>query len=130
MRETVIMKSLRTMGALGVACLLGVSALQGQASTEQIIPIGQSPGMSSTYSMIGEVVSVDRNAGTVTVRLDAETRTVGITDGTRIWLDRSQMQQGATTGSVADLQPGRNVEIKYVDYEAKENADWIKVGIT
>ncbi len=129
MKETVIMKSLRRMGALAAACSLGVSALQAQESTEQFIPIGQSPGM-AMYSMIGEVVSVDAANRTVTVRRDQETRTIRITDDTRVWLDRSQLQQAATTGSISDLEVARRVEIKYVDYEAKESADWIKIGIT
>ncbi len=123
--------TIRTVSALAAAvCIFGVSALQGQESTEQFIPIGKSPGMSGMYSMIGEVVSVNTQDRTVVVRNDEGSRTIRITDDTRIWLDRSQLQQAATTGSVADLQVGRTVEIKYVDYEAKENADWIKVGMT
>ena len=135
MKETVIMTSLRTTRAIrttsafAAACLLSVSALQAQRSTEQFIPIGQSPGM-AMYSMIGEVVSVDARNRTVTVRRDQETRTIRITEDTRLWLDRSQLQQAATTGSISDLEVGRRVEIKYVDYEAKESADWIKIGIT
>ncbi|MEE8060823.1 MAG: hypothetical protein V3T16_03300, partial [Gemmatimonadales bacterium] len=62
---------IRTVRALAAAaCIFGVSALQGQESTEQFIPIGKSPGMSGMYSMIGEVVSVDAQNRTVTVRND------------------------------------------------------------
>ena len=129
-KETLVMR-IRTVSALAAAvCIFGVSALQGQESTEQFIPIGKSPGMSGMYSMIGEVVSVDAQNRTVTVRNDEQSRTIRITDDTRIWLDRSQLQQAATTGSMVDLQTGRTVEIKFADYEVKENADWIKIGMT
>jgi hypothetical protein len=30
---------------------------------------------------------------------------------------------------MADLQPGRRVEIKYADYQTKDAAHWIKVVV-
>jgi hypothetical protein len=54
---------------------------------------------------------------------------VGITDQTRIWLDRTKLKQPNLTGSFTDLRKGRRVEVKYQDPERREVADWVKVEV-
>ncbi len=114
--------------AVLAAALCWASSAQAQMMTEQYIPIGQSPGISGTYSYIGQVESVDTNNRTVTVRGDQGSRTIKVTDKTWIWLDRSQQRQPNVRGAMSDLQPGRRCEIKYTDYQTKDTAAWIKVA--
>ncbi len=112
-----------------VALLVNVSPVQGQETTERYIPVGHSPGLSNKYTYIGHIEEVDLQNQTISVRNEQETRTIRLTPQTRIWLDRSQIRQTNSTGNIADLRPGRTVEIKYEDYESKESADWIKVVV-
>jgi hypothetical protein len=101
----------------------------GQEATEIYIPIGQSPGMSNKLSLIGTLESVDQGKGMVTVSDPSGARTVGITDRTLIWLDRSLQKQPNQKGAISDLQQGRKVEIKLRKGEPKAIAEWIKVQI-
>lgn len=101
----------------------------GQEATEIFIPIGQSPGMSNKLSLIGTLESVDPGKGMVTVSGPSGARTVGITDRTLIWLDRSLQKQPNQKGAISDLQQGRKVEIKLRKGEPKAVAEWIKVQI-
>ncbi len=114
--------------AVIVATLCWASSAQAQKMTERYIPIGQSPGISGTYSYIGQIESVDTNNRTVTVRGQEGSRTIKVTDKTWIWLDRSQQRQPNMRGAMSDLQPGRRVEVKYTEYQTKDTADWIKVA--
>ena len=51
-----------------------------------------------------------------------------------IWLDRSKAKGKNEVGSLADLQPGRTVEVKYKEDPATRGtsltADWVKVEVT
>jgi hypothetical protein len=38
------------------------------------------------------------------------------------------VRQTNLVGSWSDLEVGRTIEIKCVDYETKEEADWVKVA--
>ena len=96
----------------------------GQKATEQFIPIGQSPGLSEQYTYRGSLEAVDAASRTVTV----EGRSVQVTDATRIWLDRSASRQSNLAAGFDALQPGREVEIHYVDIEQRERAAWIKIA--
>ena len=121
--------SVRTCG-LVLAALLGFADPAGaQEATERFIPIGQSPGVSGASAYLGDVVAVDVPRRTVTVRGPAGDRTIAVTSGTRIWLDRSALRQSNLTGAFADIQVGRRVEVKYEDPERRERADWIKVAV-
>ena len=76
-----------------------------------------------------EIVEANSTARTVTVTDPAGPRTVRVTDQTRIWLDRSKLKQTNQTGSFADLQKGRRVEVRYQDAATRQVADWIKVEV-
>lgn len=102
----------------------------GQKATERYIPIGQSPGVSQKVTSIGDIAEVDEPKRTVTILEPAGRRTVSITDSTRIWLDRTKLKQTNLTGTFADLQRGRRVEVKFQDAERRQVADWVKVEIT
>ena len=102
----------------------------GQQATERYIPLGQSPGLSGKLTSIGEIAEADPRARTLTLVEPAGPRTVRITEKTRIFLDRTKLKQSNLTGTFADLQKGRRVEVKYEDPAQKQTADWVKVEIT
>jgi len=112
-----------------LALLCASSLAHGQKSTEQYIPIGESPGISEKYSSIGVVVDVNPAARTVTVADPAGPRTVRILPQTRIWLDRTKLKETNVPGRFEDLQRGRRVEVKYVDPARRDAADWVKIEI-
>ncbi len=108
----------------------GASQALGQEQTERYIPIGQSPGISGIYAYLGAITGVDQSARTVTVQDEqGNARTIRIPDDARIWLDRSAQKETNLTGSFADLQVGRTIEVKYKDRERREEADWVKVAV-
>ncbi|MCI0435932.1 MAG: hypothetical protein L0271_20165 [Gemmatimonadetes bacterium] len=100
-----------------------------QKTTERFIPIGQSPGVSGVTSIIGPVESIDARASTCQVRTSSGPVTVRITEATSIWLDRSAQRQTALDGDPDDIAIGRTVEVKFVDPDRREIAEWIKVAV-
>ena len=115
--------------AFMVAALGSVLDASGQQATEMFIPIGQSPGLSNTSTLIGTLESVDPGKMTVTVSSPSGIQTVGITDRTLIWIDRSPEQQPNQPGALRDLQQGRKVEVKPRSGEPQAVAEWIKVQV-
>jgi len=112
-----------------VVALAGVSEAFGQEATEMYIPIGQSPGVSSKSALLGTIESVDPGKRTLTVSGPAGTRKFQIADRTLIWIDRSAQKQRNQTGTLADLQRGRKVEIKPDEGAGQAVAKWIKVQL-
>ena len=115
--------------AIVVVSLGGTLEAFGQEATEMFIPIGQSPGLSGKGSVIGALESVDPGKRMVTISSPSGAQTVGITDRTKIWLDRSQQKQPNQDGAIGDLQKGRKVEVKVRKGEPKAVAEWIKVQV-
>jgi len=124
------MRILLSGAAFLVASMAALPSAHGQKATEQFIPLGQSPGASGKITTIGEVGQTDERTQTLTLVEGAGSRTVKITEKTRIFLDRSKLKQPNSTGTYADLKKGRRVEVKYDDPASKQTADWIKVEIT
>ena len=120
----------RYLGLAIVIVALG-SALDAfaQKSTEIFIPIGQSPGLSNKSSLIGTLESVDPGKKMVSISSPSGAQTVGITDRTLIWQERSLQKQTNQKGAIGDLQQGRKVEIKLRQGEPKAVAEWIKVQV-
>jgi hypothetical protein len=115
--------------AIVVVALGGTLEASGQQATEMFIPIGQSPGLSNKVSVIGILESVDPGKRMVTISSPSGAQTVGITDRTMIWLDRSEQKQPNQNGAINDLQKGRKVEVKVRKGEPKAVAEWIKVQV-
>jgi len=110
--------------------LLGWTGTAGaQRTTEQYIPIGESPGISGVRSYIGAITAVDPQRRTFTVQDTTGPRTIKVGEGTRIWRDRSAERLSNEAGDLSDLRVGRRVEVKYVDDQARDTADWIKVAV-
>jgi len=120
-------------GLVGMAALLGggLPLAVGQEMTEQYIPIGQSPGVSGTASVIGRLQSVNAEARTCAVTAPTGVLSVTVTERTKIWLDRSQSRQPNLPGTFADLRPGATVEVKPEDPQRGVGgpAAWIKVQV-
>jgi hypothetical protein len=114
--------------ALTAALLGWAPAAHGQRTTEQYIPVGESPGVSGTRSYTGAIVAVDVARRTITVGAPDARRTIRVTDQTRIWLDRSAQKQTNTGGRMTDLVAGRQIEVAFAD-EARTVAQWIKVVV-
>jgi hypothetical protein len=115
--------------AIMVVALGNALDASGQQATEMFIPIGQSPGVSNTSTLIGTLESVDPGKRVVTISSPSGVQTVGITDQTLIWIDRSPQKQPNQTGAIGDLQQGRKVEVKPRSGEPQAVAEWIKVQV-
>ena len=124
------MRTLLSGFGMAIALLGAISHAHGQKETERFIPIGQSPGVSQQLTSIGEIAEVDSQAQTITITEQAGRRTVKVAEKTRIWLDRTKLKQPNLSGSFADLQKGRRVEVKYADPERRQIADWVRVEMT
>ena len=127
-RETVMLSRYLRL-AIVIVTLGGAIEASGQQATEMFIPIGQSPGLSNKESVIGTLESVDPGNRMVTISGSSGAQTVGITDQTMIWLDRSEQKQPNQNGEINDLQKGRKIEIKARKGEVKAVAEWIKVQV-
>ncbi|MGH8586790.1 MAG: hypothetical protein ACREWE_11630 [Gammaproteobacteria bacterium] len=117
---------------MGLLLVLLSTAPHAQQATEIYIPIGASPGVSNTSSIIGTIATVSATDNALTVTDAAGTVTVSIPKETPIWLDRSAAAGTNEVGSPADLEAGLTVEVKYREAAraASVTADWIKVQMT
>ena len=104
----------------------GISYAHGQKSTERFIPIGQSPGVSGTHTVIGTIAVADPGARTLAVKGWTGPR-FAVTVRTRIWIDRNASKLPTQPGAFTDLQPGRRIEVKFEDDATKTAAEWVKV---
>jgi len=114
------------LAAILVVLAASSSHAHGQEATERFIPIGQSPGQSGKTTLIGSIQSVDAQGRQLTISTAAGVSKISVTERTKIWIDRSASKQTNSLGSVADLQAGRRVEVKW-DAKDKSRAEWIKV---
>ncbi len=104
------------------------AVVYGQQTTEQFIPMGKSPGVSGKLAWMGVIEQVDDRNRTITIKTDSASKTIKLTDKTRIWLDRSKMRTRSIKSSFADLKKGSKVEVKWVKDNESE-AEWIKVEV-
>ena len=119
---------MRTISFAGLMLFLlgGISFAYAQKATEIFIPMGKSPGLSYKYTYMGKIESVNTQKRTI----KADGRNCKVNRDTKIWLDRTSLNAPNVTGRFADLQSGRQVEIKYADANRKQVAEWIKVKVT
>jgi hypothetical protein len=117
----------RSITLLSLLTLATGTIAQAQRTTERFIPLGQSPGLSGKVTLIGSVSAVDRGDGSLAVQSSAGSQRVKVTNATRLWLDRSGAQQPTQSATMADLRPGRRIEVKFTDDSDRSVADWIKI---
>lgn len=118
---------------MGVLLGVGLPAASGNEMTERFIPVGQSPGLSGKYTVIGKLQSVNAREQTCAVAGPAGALNVKVTERTKIWLDRSKLRQTNLKGTFADLRPGATVEVKPEDHQrgvSSGPAEWIKVEVS
>lgn len=113
------------LSALAALALAG--AANAHPATEQFIPIGQSPGpgvVQGTAAPVAEPAS----GGAPVVAVESAGDQIGayvVTPQTRIYIDRSAEGQANTVGTLADVQPGRVIEVRV--HPETRAAEWIKV---
>ena len=117
-------KSMIAFGTAVLVSLLAVHGVHGQQATERYIPIGSSPGLSASETLIGTITGVNYAAQSIDVRSRDGTMTVTMNDKTRYFLDRSRRGRTNQTGSIADCKVGRRVELKFT---LEGLVDWIKI---
>jgi len=116
--------------SLAIALISTATIVYAEQATEIFIPIGQSPGLSHKYTVIGEVEAIDPGGQTITVSAPSGSHNVTLTARTQIWLDRSSLKLTNLDGTPADIQIGRTVEINYEEDAPNGDAKWVKVQIT
>lgn len=111
--------------------LCGASQVSAQKATEFYIPVGKSPGVSGVSTALGTCRAIDAGERTVTVEGGSVTWTGTVTSRTKIWLDRSGLGLTNQVGTIADLQQGSRIEVKYEGDERTPGAacEWIKVEV-
>lgn len=116
------------MNRLRTACLalalFAATAASAQRATEVYIPIGESPGVSDSDSVLGTIESVEYERHRMTVVVDGETRVVALTPDTRYYLDRSDSKERNVAGTVEDCRAGRRIEA-WLDADGE--AIWVKI---
>ena len=119
----------RHITIIGIICLLVFSALSADAEkeTELYIPIGQSPGLSGEYTVLGKIDQVNPGDQSIKMTGTSGSYTVKLTKSTFIYLDRSKVKRTNTYGTLADCKAGETVEVKFVDNSRNKPIEWIKV---
>jgi hypothetical protein len=124
------MRGLALFGIAAATALtfaVGISGrLTAQETTEQFIPIGESPGVSGEESVVGEIIAVDNQKQEVLVSMGERRQTFKVEPDTRIYLDRSNERLENTETDFAECRVGRMVEIKPHEDDAAV-ASWIKI---
>lgn len=118
------MKSLVRSTALIVGILFAGGTLAQQA-TEVYIPIGKSPGVSASQSIIGTITATDYEAYQVTITANGVDTTVTMTERTIYYLDRNHVKQTNGIGSFDDCEIRRRVEARVT---ADGKVEWIKIA--
>ncbi len=114
---------------IGIICFLLFGAFYADAekSTELYIPIGQSPGLSGEYTVMGKIDQVNPQNQTLKMSGASGSYTVKMTKNTFIYLDRSKTQLSNIYGTLADCKAGDLVEVKFEDNSRNKPIEWIKV---
>ena len=116
-----------TITAIICISIIGAFSAQAEKSTELYIPIGQSPGLSGEYTVMGKVDQVDSQNQTLKMSGPSGSYTVKLTQRTFIYLDRSKARLSNTYGTLADCMAGDTVEVKFEDNSPSKPIEWIKV---
>lgn len=121
------MRTLTLTAITAIATLALTGAAASHPATEQFVPIGQSPGpgvVEGTAGAVAEpaadgppIVSVERSGDQVGAYV--------VTPATRIYIDRSAQGLPSLVGTIADVHPGRVIEVR-INPETRA-AEWIKV---
>ena len=129
MKATKIILRNKKISLLALILFAFTVCVHAQKETEVFIPIGKSPGVSGKHSIMGKVESVNVSDSTMSIRQETGIKTLKMTEQTKIYLDKSKLNQQNKKGNYTDLRTGMTTEIKYVDNKPGNPIDWIKVAI-
>ena len=115
---------------LASALILGNTTANAHKATERYIPIGYSYDKSQHDTYIGIITSYDTSKMIITVSGREGEKNVQLYSDTKIWLDRSKAKKPTLDGRDSDLMKDLRVEVKFLDPEKKQKAEWIKIEIS
>ena len=104
--------------------LMSANLTLAQKATEIYIPIGESPGVSESVSIIGTISYVDYSDDMIEVAAADGMKPVKVEPDTEFFLDRSRYAKQNTQGEMQDCKVGSKVEVKL---SKDGTADWIKI---
>lgn len=107
--------------------LITFSYCPAQKSTEMFIPVGQSPGLSGKYTVLGTVENFNAQDSILTLSTDAGNKVIKIKGQPKIWLDFSKLKSPNKNGTLNHVQIGLLVELKYTANKIDSTTDWIKI---
>lgn len=113
-------------GLMFAVLIFAVPTSHGQQATEVYIPIGNSPGVSTTSSLRGEIRRLDYASRSIELLDRGSMKTVHLSDATRYYLDRSGYGKKNETGNMQDCKVGRLIE---VHVSANGDVQWIKIKV-
>lgn len=106
--------------------LFSLPLTHAHQATERYIPVGY---YADRHTLVGEISAHEPAQRKFAMLKETHTYVVQVSTDTKIWLDRSQLKQTNLSGSFADLQLGRKVEVKLAESQPGV-AEWVKVQIT
>jgi len=115
------------LSAIICVLIIGAFSVQAEKETELYIPIGQSPGLSGKYTVMGKIDQVDAKNQSIKMSGPSGSYSVQLSPETSIYLDRSKAKLPNTYGTLADCKAGDTVEVKFKDNSHNKPAQWIKV---
>jgi hypothetical protein len=121
--------ALRRTISIGTMLVTLYAAMPATAhrATERFIPLGQSPGVSHNFTVVGKIEAVDSGRRTVTVATPSGKLVVKIRKEADIWIDRTKQKQTSLDGAFVDLKSGRTIEVKFIDPDRKQVVEWVKI---
>ncbi len=116
-----------TLTAIICVLIIGAFAVRAEKSTELYIPIGQSPGLSGAYTVMGKIDLVNSQKQSIKMSGPSGSYTVKLTQHTFIYLDRSKARLPNIYGTLVDCSAGDTVEVKFEGNSRSKPIEWIKV---
>ena len=113
-----------------IIVLAMVPVVPAEKATELYIPIGKSPGLSGKSTAEGHIEQVDYQKNTLTMSSGSHSYPVKVTEGTKIFLDRSKLGKPNQYGSFEDCKKGMMIEVRFEKDEFGQPADWIKLEMS
>jgi hypothetical protein len=122
---------LRNVTLVAALCLLLLSAPEAgaQKATEIFIPCGKSPGLSGIHTVHGTIDNVTAQSRQLSMTDSSQTYSITVSQGAKIWLDRSKLKITNITGDFSQLKKDLLAEVKFIDNDRQKGVEWIKVQL-
>ena len=113
-------------GTITAVMILASNVAHGHEATEVYIPIGSSPGVSKTSSLLGKISRLDYETGNIELSDTKGPKSVSVASSTLYYLDRSKYGKKSETGNMQDCKVGRYIEINVTD---TGDVKWVKIQV-